>query len=218
MKNYPGAKGISGHLQQIVSLIPKCDVFVEAMAGSAVISDYISGRGTTVVTNDYDASLPVESHLHYRDLVAKYDCEGSLKTVFYFDPPYLMATRSYQGKLYLHDWNDQDHADFLTMVRAVKSDCMISHYPCKLYDDALQGWRKYSYSAMTRAGKRTECVYMNFVEPLELLTCSVVGINRTDRQQIKRKVARLIAKIQALPIQHQQGIITAIQQKFHQNQ
>jgi site-specific DNA-adenine methylase len=218
MKNYPGAKGISGHLQQIVSLIPKCDVFIEAMAGSAVISNYLCSYVATVVTNDIDACLPVANHLDYRYLVAKYDCDGSRKTVFYFDPPYLMSTRSYQGKLYRYEWNEQDHEDFLTIVRAVKSDCMISHYPCQLYDDALQGWRKYSYTAMTRGGKRIECVYMNFAEPLELLTCSAVGINRTDRQQIKRKVARLIAKIEALPIQHQQGIITAIQQKFHQNQ
>lgn len=214
MQHYPGAKGISGHLQQIVSLIPQCDLFIEAMSGSAVISNYLRSSAAAVVTNDYNRSIQADTHLHYKDLVATYDYWRQGKVVFYFDPPYMMETRSYKKPIYKHDWTDKDHHEFLSTVRAVKSNCMISHYPCPLYDDKLSSWRKHYYKAMTRAGLRTECVYMNFEQPTLLLCCSVVGNNRTHRQQIKRKKDRLLKKILALPQQEQAAIITAIQQKF----
>lgn len=214
VKNYPGSKGTSGHLQHIVSLIPKCDTFIEAMAGSAVISNYIAGKVNLIVTNDYDASLPIPYHLHYMDLIAEFDYGGSGHVVFYFDPPYLMSTRSYKGKLYRHEWSTNDHIQFLSAATVVKSNCMISHYPCPMYNDALSSWRKYNYKAMTRAGIRTECIYMNFKEPELLTCCSVVGNNHTHRQQVKRKLQRLIAKINKLPIQERQAIVTAINQSY----
>lgn len=214
MKNYPGSKGKSGHLQQIVSLIPQCKTFIEAMAGSAVISNYMIDLVDLIVINDYDSSLNHPSQLHYIDLVAKYDYSDPRNTVFYFDPPYLMETRSWKGKLYNIDWNKKDHQEFIAMSTVVKSNCMISHYPCSMYDTAFKKWRKHYYKAMTRAGVRTECVYMNFPPPTHLACCSVVGNNHTHRQQIKRKLQRLITKIQSLPIAEQQAIITTISKQY----
>lgn len=197
--NYPGAKGKSGHLQHILANIPKCDLFIEVFAGSAVLSNYIAREcGASVATNDYDGSLKTMYHLHYKDLVAKYDYAGHGSRFFYFDPPYMMETRSWKGKLYKHDWNDQDHREFLSVVLAVKNNCMISHYPCPLYDQTLSEWRQYRYKAMTRAGLREECLYMNYPPPSILLTPWTVGRNRTHRQQVKRKLLALQLKIAAL--------------------
>ena len=214
VKKYPGRKGTCGHLQQIVSLIPKCDIFIEAMAGSAAISNFMRNHVATVVSNDINRSLPTERHSDYRSIVDEFDCTPRKIVVFYFDPPYMFETRSWKGKLYKHEWKNEDHETFLSRVLTVKSNCMISHYPCPLYETKLSVWRKHYYTAMTRAGKRIECVYMNYDQPKLLATTSAAGKNRTHRQQIKRKLQRLIKKIQSLPGPEQSVIATAIHNNF----
>ena len=62
--------------------------------------------------------------MDYQDLVAKYDCTAAQNVFFYFDPPYMMHTRSSKRKLYKHDWSDIDHIKFLTTALAVNSNCM----------------------------------------------------------------------------------------------
>lgn len=73
-KNFPGRKGLSGHLQQIISHVPHCDTFIDVMSGSGVISDYCQSLSCVVVRNDYDGSISANENLHYQDPVAKYDC------------------------------------------------------------------------------------------------------------------------------------------------
>lgn len=214
-KNYPGSKTASGVLQKIISEIPRCDRFIEAMCGSAVISQTIKS-GACIIVNDIYAAAPgletkraIKENLHYKDIIDKYDNAGP-KTVFYFDPPHLLQTRSYQGKLYEHDWTEKDHKAFLKKVITVKSNCMISHFPCKLYDTALKGWRKLTYQTMTRAGVRQENLYMNFKQPALLLDYRFTGKDSTDRQRIKRKITSLIAKLNNLPNQERSTILSAL--------
>lgn len=218
LKNYPGSKGAAGAWQKIISEIPRCQRFVEVMCGSAIISRTIAGKASIVI-NDIDTGIidqirctgsVTKENLSYKDLIDKYD-NGGPKTVFYFDPPYLLETRSYkQGKLYKHDWDTQDHKEFISKALTVKSNCMISHYPCKMYDKAFKKWRKVYYKSMTRAGIRTECLYMNFEQPVLLLDYFHVGENFTDRQRIKRKVEKLISRLNNLPGKERSAILSAL--------
>jgi DNA adenine methylase len=216
INNYPGSKGASGAYQKIISEIPRCDRFIEVMCGSATISSKIKGVANIVI-NDIDAYLMdkiklfnvKKEKLSYEDLIDKYDCGGP-KTVFYFDPPYLLETRSYQGQLYKFDWSKSDHKKFIAKALTVKSDCMISHYPCSTYDKAFKNWRKIYYNSMTRAGVRKECLYMNFKQPTLLLDYRYVGSDYTDRQRIKRKVEKMICRLNNLPGQERSTILSAL--------
>jgi DNA adenine methylase len=149
----------------------------------------------------------IKENLDYRSLIGKYD-NDALKTVFYFDPPYLIETRRSQRRLYTFDWQEQEHYEFLERCR------MISHYPCKLYDDGLKSWRRMYYQSMTRGGVRTECVYMNFSPPALLLDHQYIGDNFTDRQRIKRKVARLISRLNRETPQERAAILSAVVDSF----
>ncbi len=227
VKNYPGSKGANGSWQQIISQIPKCDTFIEAMCGSAIISEKIKNKPGCIVINDIDSRI-IKKHidagmkeayviesLDYVDLIAAYDYSyNPAKTVFYFDPPYLMQTRSHKKNIYRYDWTDKDHCLFLSRVLIVKSNCMISHYPCPLYDETLKDWRKINYQSMTRAGVRTEALYMNYPLPVLLQDYKNVGENFTDRQRIKRKVTRLIDRLNREKDIERSAILTSIIEHF----
>ncbi len=221
LNTYPGRKGGAGVYQQILSNIPKCSLFIEAMCGSAILSSII--KGCDIVVNDLDFSVIDKlsstaanvqfSNQHYKAVVKRYD-NGNPNRVFYFDPPYLFDTRSYQLPIYKFDWNISDHELFLSTAITMKCPVMISHYPHKMYDEVLKGWRKVQYKAMTRARLRDENLYMNFPQPALLQHPEKVGENFTDRQRIKRKIARLVARLLKENPQERAAILTSVVQNF----
>lgn len=211
---YPGSKGGNGTWQQIISRIPHCDLFIEAMSGSAILSKKLIKYGCSTVTNDLNTGIVADSHLDYQDLIDKYDCTGDGKVVFYFDPPYMMSTRRSNRKIYIHEWSDHDHEKFISRVLTVKSDCMISHYPCKKYNEALQSWRSVRYRSMTHQGIREECLWMNFDHPNLVLAADTVGTDCWQRQGIRRKVDRLLSKITALDPEQKAAIFTQLKKEF----
>lgn len=221
LKNYPGKKAASGVCQQILSQIPKCELFIDAMCGSGYVSSQV--KGCQRIVNDVDRSIidkiryTAENvtffNLSYTAIVKKFS-NSSPGRVFYFDPPYLLETRSYQQNIYRHDWNVNDHRRFLKIITAINNPVMVSHYPCKMYDKKLQGWRKITYNAMTRAGVREECLYMNYPQPVLLQCYQVVGTDFTDRQRIKRKVERLINRLNNEDPQERAAILSSIIDKF----
>lgn len=214
MASYPGSKGGNGTWQQIISRIPQCDLFIEAMSGSGILSKKLAGYPCSTVTNDLNRSLQANEHLHFQDLIVKYDCMPHGKVVFYFDPPYMFSTRRSQRNIYKLEWSDSDHDKFLSRVLTVKSDCMISHYPCEKYCEILQSWRTVRYQSMTHAGIRTEQLWMNYDQPKLLLAADKVGSDCWRRQGIKRKVYRLQSKIAALPADERAAIFTQLQKEF----
>jgi len=219
LETYPGRKGAAGAWQKIISEIPKCERFIEAMCGSSIISSLVSG--CQIIINDIDASVIdkinctaaiVKENKDYRSIIDKYDYPGA---VLYFDPPYMMQTRSYKKNIYKHDWDNGNHYDFLHSLLGIKQPVILSHYPCSFYDNALKTWRKISYNSMTRAGVRVENLYMNFPPPLLLQCYNSIGKNYTDRQRIKRKVARLVNRLKNEPAQERAAILTAVIDNFN---
>lgn len=223
LTNYPGRKAADGQWQKILSEIPKCKTFVEVFAGSAYLSSLVIETGCQVVVNDIDRSC-IDKLVYtaaekvttmctdFSQVFNKYRNEP--ETVFYCDPPYKMETRSHKGKLYKYDWIDQVHGRFLDFVTRVKRPVIISHYPCIQYDKTLKKWRKLTYRAMTRAGVRDECLYMNFPAPVLLQCYKHVGANFTDRQRIKRKVERAIAGLNKEQQHERAAILSAIIDHF----
>ena len=218
-QSYFGGKSGNGTYQIIINEIPKCDVFIDAMVGGGGIVSHLSIPDLTVI-NDIDAGIigsydcmrsptfNIES-LHVLDLIDKYDNEAR-KTVFYFDPPYLKTSRKSQLDIYNFEWEESDHVDFLAAAVTVKSSCMISHYPCQLYDVALKDWRKITFQSNTRHGLATEALYMNYPPPVLLQDYRYIGTNFIDRQRIKRKAQRWAANFARLPLHEQQLIMSML--------
>jgi DNA adenine methylase len=88
---------------------------------------------------------------------------------------------------------------------------MLSGYRSELYDRLLSGWRRYEFQAVKRNGqKATECLWMNFPEPMELHDYRWLGTDRIDRQRIKRKTERWRAKFRAMPANERYAILHAL--------
>jgi len=207
-KTYAGGKCGNGTFQTIINEIPKIDLFVEVFCGNCSISSKLKPPPITVV-NDIDSyvisQIPVPvsqsfiiENLDWRDLIVKYASTAGRK-LYYFDPPYLFSSRKSNRPIYNYEWSMSDHIKFLSVVSVLKTNCIISHYPCDLYDTALINWRKVEYRSMTRAGMALECIWMNYPSPTTLQDYRYIGLNYTDRQRIKRKLARTLATIAKLP-------------------
>lgn len=217
-KTYPGRKGAAGTWQKIISEIPRCEMFIDAMAGSGLISSLVPN--CKLILNDIDPltldkiqfteSVDIEKwNEDYRIIITEFN-NGSPYRVFYFDPPYKMETRSYKKPIYRHEWNDENHYDFLMEVSKMSCPVMVSHYPCELYDKFLKEWRQIEYNTMTRAGLRKEKLYMNFPQPVLLQCPGSIGENFTDRQRIKRKVNRILKKLEKEKPQERAAILSSI--------
>lgn len=238
-KTYKGGKEANGTPQNIINLIPKHDRFIEVMAGNATIARYIRRASVTVV-NDIDAGVIdknvcafrnlypsvidgiictdqgeriIFENMNYPCLIDKYDVDGS-DSFFYFDPPYHFDTRSHKEKIYKFDWVHSDHLRFLDAANTVKSNCMISHYPFPLYDEALKGWHTFDFQSKTRVGLRTERLYMNYPTPDILHDTRYLGSDYIDRQRIKRKIHSFISKLEKMPTNERMGILTAVIDKY----
>ena len=214
MTGYLGSKGGSGVYQKIISNMPAHDVYIEAFLGSGVIMKLMPGCHRRIgIDLDIDVLEPsmypgVELlNCDSRDYIANFDYTGQ-RVFIYADPPYLHSTR---GKdRYKFEFDDQDHWKLLSLLNNVPVHVMISGYPSVFYDYMLKDWRKIEFTAMSRGGKRTECLWMNYPENTPLHTPMFAGVDYTDRQRIKRKAERWKKKFLSMPPGEQAAILEAL--------
>lgn len=130
-------------------------------------------------------------------------------TLVYCDPPYLMETRS-SGRIYEHEMFDVDHQRLLRWAIATPCRVMISGYWSKLYGSTLRKWRCSRFQAMTRGGLAEECVWANFPEPVELHDYRYLGEGFRERERIKRKKSRWLARLAGMPLLERRCLLSAI--------
>jgi DNA adenine methylase len=93
-------------------------------------------------------------------VINDYDSE---RTLFYVDPPYLMATRaSSHMSLYDHEIDVDYHVLLAERLQRVKGMVIVSGYPHSLYDELYKGWRCLQKTSTTNAGGQSvECLWLN---------------------------------------------------------
>ncbi len=220
--NYPGNKNIPGLIQKIVNQIPECDFFYELFAGSAAVSKFLSvrSRGVIFFINDLDPAVTYNfvcsagstvSHVPADAIIQQLISGAAGKETFVFlDPPYLHSVRPRSLNLYKFDMDVPDHLQLLLLVRDLQCNCMIIHPQCNLYDQELKSFRKVHVTVWYHKKTSHEILYMNYPEPVKLLTYDVFGSDCWDRQRIKRKGDRFIKKINGLPIHEKNYLLSRL--------
>lgn len=229
---YPGGKNGAGVYQTIINAIPPHHTYVECFAGSAAIYRHKAPAATSflIEANPDVANMLESAHgarstivnddaLAWLDrLVMTDDARGALAGFFfYFDPPYLHSTRR-DLKLYgNHELTDEQHAELLTSTLPALTDrgalWALSGYRSTMYDDASSrhGWHRMDYQAMTRRGVVTESLWTNYrpqdLAPAEL---TYLGDDFRERERLKRKRARWVARLAALPELERQYLFLAL--------
>lgn len=245
MKNYLGGKLGNGTYQNIINHIPPHSIFVSLFAGYDGIFQKIR-RADISILNDKDQRvierwkgasilkdcIVCENYQQgnlfeaptmptvilrcqdYTSILARFkDTTGAF---IYCDPPYKLATRRSARKLYLFDWQDEDHTSFLAMASTATTNVMISAYESDLYNEVLKGWNTHKFNSMTRQGLREEIIYYNYPKPEVLHDFQYLGSNYRERERIKRKVLRFDAKLNRLPADERAAILSHVIGKHKQ--
>lgn len=219
-KGYPGSKNGSGVAEAIIAQMPPHSKYIELFAGHAAVFrrkrlatinwliDSDSSVTDWLSENIDDGSVNIVTHdaLTWLD---RYCMNAGKNTLIYADPPYLGETRS--RLFYQHEFDTHvQHEELLFRLRACRCLVMVSGYDSKLYSKLLLDWRRVDIAAMTRGGKRTECLWCNFPEPARLHDPRFAGGNFRERERIKRKRERWRRRFAAMPVRERQVIAEAL--------
>lgn len=213
---YLGAKSGSGVYQAIVAQMPPHDTYIETHLGTGAVMRRKPPAARSIGVEIDPATIaahppPPGAELVRGDAAAflrGFDYAGAGRVLIYADPPYVLATRT-SSKRYRFDYTDAQHRELLAELRAAPAAVIVSGYPSELYAAELEGWRTFTFQAMTRGGPRTEQVWCNFAAG-DVAHARFAGRNFTDRQRIKRKAARWASMYAELPPGERLAVLAAI--------
>ena len=210
-----GTKGGSGVWQRIISEMPEHDVYIEAFWGRGTIARLKRPAAVTIgIDLDPDAvangtvqlatmfladgvqwlkdyfRLGQYASANYHVLfkvvgaVATFGGAPWSRHFVYLDPPYLGCSGYYR-----HELTEYQHRDLCRVFRALPCPAALSGYWSGLYAAELHGCRSIQIPTVNRAGRRvTEWLWLNFPPPLRYHDVRFVGVNRRERERIRRRV------------------------------
>jgi hypothetical protein len=214
MPKYFGSKDAPGLFQNIISIMPPHDTYIETHLGGGTIMKRklrsqknigldLDGDALKNFNCDYSVSLiNTCSHTFLRT----YKFCGS--ELIYCDPPYLIETRRSNRK-YKFDYTIKDHIELLELLNELPCDIILSGYPSKLYDSYLTEWNKIELQVMSQSGPRTEVIWHNY-QIDKLFWSTFAGKNAAKRQDLKRKVERWRKNYKKMPRRERLAIMSAL--------
>lgn len=228
-KRYNGGKSGNGVYQTIINLIPPMSFFISPFVGNGGVERRINLPGISmffdtnktvvdawkVALKGYTKKNPGKKIdvINQNGLKAIGAYKGNEKTTFIFcDPPYLFDTRVSQQKLYgEHEWQYNDHVMFLTLLKRCTCNVMVTHPPHILYENMLQGWSVKDYTFIDSSGqKRFDRIWYNYPTPTILQDYTHLGADYRERELVKNKTARHMAKLKRLPDVERNAILSAV--------
>lgn len=139
----------------------------------------------------------------------------SSDTFVFLDPPYVINSRKTPRLVYDCELTDEQHEEFIGLIRAMPQKVMVTHYPHPIYDEGLKDWRVQKFYSATRGGFVIEHMYMNYDEPNELKDYYYLGNDFRERELIRNKIKRAVAKMERLPLYERQAIFKALSKQMN---
>lgn len=226
--NYPGSKNAEGVFQFLINQIPPHRCYIEGFLGSgAIIRNKQPAELNIGIEPDLDAlDLAISAFESWPPKVLYSFTCGEFQDVIdqidklpfnpdeimiYLDPPYLFETRKSPDPLFKFEMGTaEEHQQLLDLIKDRPEKIMISGYFSELYAEQLAHWRVKSFNAMTNGGLAREYIWMNYPEPTRLHEYTYLGRNSQERQRIKRKINRHIARLERLPTLERAAILAAL--------
>jgi hypothetical protein len=223
LEQYPGAKAGAGVYQTIINELPPHRVYVEAFVGGGAIllrkkpaeasividaDAEVTRSWSTIAKSGAVAGLTVMRG-DARSLIAGFGERIRRDWLIYADPPYVRSTRRSRAPIYRHEFTDRDHKLLLSLLLTVKASIVVSGYRCRLYDTMLATWRRIDFRTMTRGGPAIESLWCNFTTA-ERHEYTYLGGDFRERERIKRKKARWVRRIAAMPELERNALLEAL--------
>jgi hypothetical protein len=130
----------------------------------------------------------------------------------YCDPPYLLSARRAGGQdlLYRYEMSDLEHRRLLRLLRSLPCMVLLSGYHSELYARELRRWNTVSYQSMTRRGAAVEFLWFNYSAPVALHDYRFLGADRREREYLKRKKQRWLARLERMNPLERQALLGAL--------
>jgi site-specific DNA-adenine methylase len=217
---YPGGKGT--FFQRIINLMPPHRFYIEThVGGGAVIRHKRPAEVNVAIDLDPAVKKRWQSgkYLHvtfYQADALKYleGIQDSKDVLIYADPPYMLESRK-SGKMYSHEYTDEDHLCLLCALKSLdKAAVIISGYWTPMYQAELKDWTHTSFEVMTRGGPATEHLWFNYDWPIELHEYTYLGDTFRDRERIRRKRKRWLNNLRKMDGQERLAMLEAIRKEF----
>jgi DNA adenine methylase len=219
---YKGGKNGEGVAQWIINQIPPHERYIEAFCGSGAVLR-MKRPAVASIAIDCDETWLASSASLFSDVPAvTVICDDAISYIrkqrlgptvlVYCDPPYLGLTRRSKRPIYAHEFSAVAEHKYLLKV-LIKLPCMValSGYRSSLYDAMLQGWRRSEKVVTLRGGiKATECLWMNYPEPVALHDYRYLGDNFRERERLKRIRTRWKERLRRLPLLERRALAAAL--------
>jgi DNA adenine methylase len=213
-----GGKGGNGTYQSIINKIPPHERYIELFLGSGAILNNKKPAQENIGVEIHSGTIarytyPAEARIFQDDVFGWCEAYWNLfteDTFVFLDPPYPLGSRKNKTEVYANELSDQQHEDLLQLIKTMPAMVGITTYENPIYQHHLKDWNLYTFYSMTRRGLAKEFYYFNYPEPTALHDYQYLGKDFTDRQRIKRKIQREIAKLKHLPPLERAAIIQAV--------
>jgi len=213
---YPGGKG--GCFRRLINLIPPHEVYIEThLGGGAVLRAKRPASRSIGIDLDPKVirrwqSTPLTGlelrHCDAYTFLESYPFEGG--EFVYLDPPYLRETRR-RWRVYECDYTEVEHAQLLALLKRLPCPVMLSGYASAMYEQMLSDWTRVDFTAASHRGGHIESVWLNYKPPVIPHDLSYLGDDFRQREQIKRRHARLVQRIGALALEEQVLLLESLQ-------
>jgi DNA adenine methylase len=200
---YPGGKGKT--FQHVINLMPPHRVYIETHLGGgavlrhkrpATISIAIDRDPKVIEAWSCEKMLGLEVHCtRAEDFLRLYEFRGD--ELLYVDPPYYPSTRK-RKRVYRFEYVEHDHEELLRLLRGLPCQVIVSGYANELYSQQLGHWHTRTFQAKTHTDTRVETLWFNFEPPTVLHDSRYLGENFREREQSRRRMERLRARVRRL--------------------
>lgn len=220
--SYDGGKG--NVFQIIINQFPPHDLYVDAFLGNSAvlrqkrpaarnIGCELDPKALALWRGDEVPGLELVQMCgisFLRALRSSYPFTG--RELVYLDPPYMFEARESKDARYAFEFTDDQHAELLKVVADYPCMVAISGYHTARYADALRTWRSITFQSVKRNGKMgTEWLWMNYPEPMELHDYRFLGQGFRQRERMKRKRTRWLARLQQMDLLERHMLMSAIE-------
>ena len=218
-----GSKGGAGVWQTIINQMPPHRAYIEPFLGWAVVMKAKLPADRNIgIDRDADRiqsarlDLPTaELTIGDGGLAFLSALNGAAASWVYCDPPYLLETRSGSQR---YSFQLSDHSRLLDVLLRLSCPVILSGYHSTLYAETLRTWRAVTFTGVTRGGPRTEYLWCNFPEPIELHDYRYLGRNFRERDNLKRMKHRWKQKLATMPPLKRHALFAALREALERSQ
>jgi len=76
--------------------------------------------------------------------------------------------------------------------------------------ESLSNWHTHSFHSTTHHGMATEWIWMNYSPPVQLHDYRYLGDSFREREKIKNKVKRWVARYKVMSVLERQALLSAL--------